>query len=321
MTWRSVVVPRFGAPDVLRVDVGEVPRPGPGELRVRVLAAGVAPADVQMRAGQYPGRIPPPPFVPGWDVAGIVDAVGPDVSGQWTGQAVVALVLRGGHTSHVCMPSGSVVPLPEGTDVPTAACLPLNYLTAHELVHQVARVRRGERVLVDGAPGGVGTALLDVAGRAGARTVGAASGDDRAIVTGYGADFVDRTDVAAFDAGFDPVGAGRHAAALRKGGRLVTCGFLGVLRDPHPRRSAARQLAQLRLRSLRPDGRRAVFYRLGVAARCDPARLHRTLTTLVADLAAGQLRPPPSVRFPLDEAAEAHRHVTSRTRGKVLLLP
>lgn len=325
MTRRSVVVDRFGDPDVLRVDVGEVPQPGPGELRLRVLAAGVASADIQMRAGNYPGRIPRPPFVPGWDVAGVVDAIGPGTTRHWMGRTVVALVLRGGHTSHLCLPSSGVVPLPAGVDVPSAACLPLNYLTAHELVHQVARVRQGERVLVLGAAGGVGTALLDVAGQAGARTVGTASGDDRTIVTDYGADFVDRTDAAGFDTGFDvvfdPVGAGRHAAALRPGGRLVSYGFLAALEDPHPRRSALRHLARLQLRSLRPDGRRAVFYRLSVAARRDPDRLHRTLTTLVADFAAGRLRPLPGVRFPLDEAAEAHRLLTNRARGKVLLLP
>ena len=320
MTRRSVVVLRFGDPDVLCVEVGALPEPGPGEVRVRVLAAGVAAADAQMRAGRYPGGNPRPPFVPGWDVAGVVDAVGPGTDRRWLGRPVVALVLRGGHTSHLCVSSAVAVPLPDAVDVLEAACLPLNYLTAHELVHRVAGVRAGERVLVRGAAGGVGTALLDVAGRAGAHTAGAASGDDQAIVTGYGADFVDRAeDVAGFDVVFDPVGTGAHAA-LRPGGRLVTYGFLAALRDRHPRRSALRDMARLRLRSLRPGGPRTMFYRLSVAARRDPGRLQRNLTTLVGELAAGQLRPLRGPRLPFDEAAEAHRLVVGRTRGKILLL-
>jgi NADPH:quinone reductase len=325
MTRRSVVVRRFGDPDVLRVEVGAVPEPGPGELRVRVSAAGVASADAQMRAGRYPGGNPRPPFVPGWDIAGVVDAVGPGTARHWLGRPVVALVLRGGHTSHLCVPSAAAVPLPDTVDTLEAACLPLNYLTAHDLVHRVARVRAGERVLVRGAAGGVGTALLDVAGRAGARTVGAASGDDRAVVTAYGADFVDRADdISGFDVGFDvvfdPVGTGGHVAALRPGGRLVIYGFLAAIQDRHPRGSALRTMTRLRLRSLLPDGRRTMFYRLSVAARRDPGRLQRTLATLVDELAAGRLRPLRGARLPFDEAAEAHRLVAGRARGKVLLL-
>lgn len=135
---RRVVVTRTGGPEVLRVDTDDAPEPAPGQLRIRVTAAGVARADLLMRAGRYPGRAPAPPFTPGWDVTGVVDAVGPDVPIRLRGRRVVALTLTGGHASHVNAPAARVVELPDPIDEYAAACLPLTHVTAHELLHHVA---------------------------------------------------------------------------------------------------------------------------------------------------------------------------------------
>jgi NADPH:quinone reductase len=318
---RRVVITRTGGPDVLRVDTDDAPEPAPGHLRIRVTAAGVARADLLMRAGRYPGRAPAPPFTPGWDVTGVVDATGPHVPTWWRGRRVVALTLTGGHASHVCAPASSVVVLPDTVGEHDAACLPLTHVTAHELLHHVARVHPGERVLVHGAAGGVGTALLDLGRLLGADMYGVAAPRDRALVEEYGAQPVQRGREALHraDVVLDMIGGHTLRASwrsLRPCGRLVSYGFLST------RASPARDLLHLRLWNALPNGRRAAFYRLSTNARRHPDRIRTTLESLVTKLAEGRLHPQIAACVPLDEPAEAHRIADAATaRGKVLLVP
>ncbi|MEV4755589.1 zinc-binding dehydrogenase [Micromonospora sp. NPDC049559] len=318
---RRVVVTGTGGTDVLRVVTDEAPEPGPGQLRIRVTAAGVARADLLMRAGRYPGRTPVPPFTPGWDATGVVDAVGPHVPARWYGRRVTALTLTGGHASHVCVPADAPVELPDGVSEYVAACLPLTHLTAHELLHRVARARSGERVLVHGATGGVGTALLALGRRHGVELYGVAAARDHALVRSYGAEPVDRDQpvLPRVDVVFDMVGGATLGAswrALRRGGRLVSYGFLSATARPPV------DLARLRLWNTLPGGRRAAFYRLSRAARRHPERVRTALETLVGLVGAGALEPRLAARVPLDEPAEAHRLADgSPSRGKVLLVP
>lgn len=332
---RRILVDRVGGPEVLRVGIDDVPEPGPGQALVRVLAAGVARADLLMRAGRYPGRAPRPPFVPGWDVTGVVEALGPGAPGGWLGRRVTALVLTGGNASHACVAVDDLIPLPDGIDMELAACLPLNYVTAYEMLRQAAGVREGERVLVYGAAGGVGTALLDVARNFGARPYGVASSRDRHVVESFGARFLDRdagTSVAAptvhavihggADVVLDPLGGAslrRSWHALRPGGRLVSYGFLAAEGSGGAHMVAS--LLRLRMWSLLPNGRRATFYRLSVATRRHPARVRAALTTLVSELDAGRLRPLIAAHVPLDRPARAHQLADGHVRGKVLLIP
>jgi len=142
-THRRVVVGRRGGPDVLRVVEEPVPEPRPGEVRVRVRAAGVAFADVLMREGMYQGT-PKPPFTPGYDVAGIVDA---DAGGWKKGQGVVALTRIGGYAEYACVPEAALVAAPPELDPAATVSLVLNYLTAYQMLHRMARVAAGERSL------------------------------------------------------------------------------------------------------------------------------------------------------------------------------
>lgn len=290
---RRVIIPRTGDPTVLRVVPAPVPEPGPGQLRIRVAAAGVARADLLMRSGHYPGRTPGLPFTPGWDVAGTVEAIGPDVPAHRLGRRVVALTLTGGHASHVLAPAALAVELPPDMSDYTAASLPMSYVTAHELLHHVAAVRPGERMLVHGASGAVGRAL---------RELGALAG---AVEAGDG----ERADVV-----FDPIGGATLRASwrsLRPGGRLVSYGFLGG-GSPLP------DLLRIRAWNVLPNGRRAAFYRLSRAAARHPERIRSALAAVVADR---RLRPRVSAQVPLDDVARAHRLVDARPPGKVLLIP
>src|SRR6266511_400858 len=159
MRHTRIVVTHYGGPDALRVVEEECPEPKDGEVRVRVLAAGVSLPDIMAREGVHP-ETPPVPFTPGWDLVGVVDRLGAGVPGVQPGQMVAAMPIHGAYAGFVCLPQHELVPVPPGLDAAEAVCLVLNYITAHQMMHRVAKVRPGQRALIHGAAGGVGTALL-----------------------------------------------------------------------------------------------------------------------------------------------------------------
>jgi NADPH:quinone reductase-like Zn-dependent oxidoreductase len=239
---KRVVVGHFGGPEVLRVVEDEIPRPGPGEARIRVLAAGVSLTDAQLRAGTYLG-VPNPPFTPGYEVVGVVDDLGSRCSRLHVGNRVAALTAYGGYAEYVCVPEVEAVDVPEGLDPAEVVGLVLTYGTAYQMLHRSAHVQAGESVLVHGAAGRVGVAVLELGALAGLRLYGTASDRDRAAVERLGAvaidyrheDFLARVRQLTGD-GVDVVldGIGgttsiRSFRALRPGGRLVVYGHYAML--------------------------------------------------------------------------------------------
>jgi D-arabinose 1-dehydrogenase-like Zn-dependent alcohol dehydrogenase len=158
---KRVVVDHFGGPEVLRVVEDDDPRPGPGEVRVMVLAAGVSFTDAQLRAGTYLG-VPKPPFTPGYELVGAVEELGPDCSRLREGDRVAALTAWGAYAERVCVPEANAVEVPEDLDPAEVVSLVLTYMTAYQLLHRVAMAKSGETVLVHGAAGRVGTAVLEL---------------------------------------------------------------------------------------------------------------------------------------------------------------
>src|SRR5512138_813819 len=156
-----IVVTHYGGPDALQVLEEECPEPKDGEVRVRVLAAGVSLPDVMAREGVHP-ETPPVPFTPGWDLVGVVDRLGAGVSGVKPGDSVAAMPIHGAYAGFVCLPEHELVPVPPGLDAAEAVCLVLNYITAYQMMHRTAKVGAGQRALIHGAAGGVGTALLQL---------------------------------------------------------------------------------------------------------------------------------------------------------------
>ena len=230
MRQRRVVVAHYGGPEVLRIVDEECPQPEPGDVRVRVLAAGVSLPDVMMREGVHP-ETPRLPFTPGWDLVGVVDRLGAGVSGVEPGQLVAALPIHGAYAEFVCLHQRELVPVPPELDPAEAVSLVLNYVTAQQMLHRLAKVRRGQRVLIHGAAGGVGHFATQLARWHGAHVIATASGDGTEVARGLGAHEVfDRAVdldgvLEPVDLVFDTAGGAsleRSPALVRDGGRLVS---------------------------------------------------------------------------------------------------
>ena len=331
-TSRAVLLERTGGPEVLRVVERSTPRPGAGEVLVRVRAAGIAFAQVMMRRGTYP-YTPPFPFTPGAEVAGEIVALGGEVHDRRIGEQVAAFTGTGGYAEYALVRAGDVVRVPDGLDAAAVAALPMNYVTAYQLLHRAAAVRAGDTVLVHGATGGVGTALLQLAREAGVRVVGTASPRKLGLVRELGAIALDYTagDVASraralvgpVDVVLDPMG-GDHLleshAALRPGGRLVSYGFQA------PGADTPEGIATLRQRIAawndEPGGIRAQLYSLGALYRTDPTAVRDDLAHLVGLLAAGAIEPVIAARLPLTDVVRAHEQLEAGGfAGKLVLVP
>ncbi len=331
---RRVVVTKHGGPEVLRVVEDRAPAPGPSELRLRVRATGVAFADVYARRGVYPGA-PPPPFTPGFDAVGEVDAVGAGVDRRWIGRRVAVLSERGGNATHLCWPASLAVPVPDGVDDAEAAALVLNYVTAHQMLARVAAVPGGGTILMHALAGGVGTAMMELAALSQIRVIGTAGAQNHALVRAHRGEPIDyrREDFvlrarelapAGVDAAFDGIGGAhlsRSYATLAPRGTLVSFGFQSAVSGSSALATAPTFL-RLALLALRPDRRRVRFYAIARRARRRPRELVADLGSLFALLAEGRLRPLIAARLPLERAGEAHAALEAGgAAGKFVLMP
>src|SRR5437762_2302614 len=188
---KRVIVDHYGGPEVVKVVEVDLPKPGQGEVRVRVLAAGVSFTDSQLRAGTYIPGGPKPPFTPGYELVGLVEELGPGCSRLHVGDRIGALTVWGADAESVCVPEAGAVEVPENLDPAEVVSLVFTYMTAYQVLHRTAKVRRGETVLVHGAAGRVGTAVLELGAAAGLRMYGTCSARDRAAVERLGAVAID----------------------------------------------------------------------------------------------------------------------------------
>ena len=240
---KRVIVDHYGGPEVVKVIDDQVPRPGPGEVRVKVLAAGVSYTDAMLRAGSYLG-VPKPPFTPGYELVGVVEELGPGCSRLRVGDHIGTLTVWGADAERVCVLEANAVEVPEDRDPAEVMSLVFTHMTAYQLLHRTARVKSGETVLVHGAAGRVGTAVLELGAVAGLRMYGTCSARDCAAVERLGAvaidyrneDFLVRvrelTGGEGVDVALDGFGGGlslRSFRALRPGGRLVVFGHSGTV--------------------------------------------------------------------------------------------
>ena len=312
-TYRAVMLTKKGGPEVLQLVELPVEPPGPGQLRVRVRAAGVGATDLIMLRGNYPFA-PKIPFVPGYEVAGEVEAIGPGVTGFEVGQRVAALTVYGAFAELIVRESEHFLPIPEGVSDRDAAAVILNFGTAWQMIHRVAQVRPGQTALVTGAAGGVGTAALQLLRLVGVKTYGAASAAKHGTVRSLGAtpiDYragpVDRL-VRALEPGgvnyaFDAVGGANIGAcigALRPGGTLVGFGFMGASGMLSQAAMFANIFIGARLR-----GRVGKFYGITMLYRKDPKPLREDLLKIFVLLAGNKIDPLVSRTFPLAEARQA----------------
>src|SRR5512140_2297931 len=190
MKHTRIIVTHYGGPDALQVLEEECPEPRQGEVRVRVQAAGVAMPDIMAREGIHP-ETPPVPYTPGWDLVGVVDKLGNSVSGIELGQVVTAMPIHGTYAEFICLPQSELIPVPSGLDPAEAVSLVLNYITAYQMLHRSGKVRQGQRVLIHGAAGGVGTALLQLGRLAGLEMYGTCSSRGAQAVSDLGGTPID----------------------------------------------------------------------------------------------------------------------------------
>ncbi len=344
MKYTRIIVTHYGGPDALRVLEEECPEPKVGEVRVRVLAAGVSLPDIMAREGIHP-ETPPLPFTPGWDLVGVVDRLGDGISGIEAGQIVAALPISGAYAEFVCLPQGELVPVPSGLDAAEAVSLILNYVTAYQMLHRSAKVRSGQRVLIHGAAGGVGSALLQLGRLAGLEMYGTCSSRGASAVSDLGGipidyqhqDFVQeirRITSEGVDVVFDSMGGThiwRSREALRPGGTVVAYGLTGSLRGG--RLASGRSSGRHRLRGiaifglyiaggwLLPGRKRVVPYSIQWLKRLRPALFRQDLIALFDLLQQKKLKPLIARRFPLSEARNAHEFLgKGGVIGKIVLV-
>ncbi len=335
MHYRHVVITHHGGPGVLQIVVDECPEPQVGEVRIRVLATGVAFTDVLVREGLYPG-LPKVPFTPGYEIVGIVDQLGPEVEDLKTGQRVVALTVVGGYSEFICVPAAECVLVPDGVDSAEAVSLVLQYVTAYQLLHRIAKVQAGNRILIHGAAGGVGTALLELGHLIDLQMYGTDSATKQDLIANLGAVPIDyqqkdfrqeirRLAPEGVDVVFDSIG-GRHLLqsyqTLRSNGQLVSYGFSSALANQRGRLlKLGSSMGLLTLLKLWPDGQKAVFYSIADLKQRQPDWFQEDLKILLDLLANGSIQPIIADRLPLEDAAHAHELLDqSDVRGQLVLL-
>jgi NADPH:quinone reductase-like Zn-dependent oxidoreductase len=335
MKYKHVVITRIGGPEVLQMVEDEVPEPKAGEVRVKILATGAALTDVLMREGLYPG-VPKLPYSPGYDIVGLVDKQGPGVSQPSLGEHVLALTVTGGYSEFICLPAAELVAVPTGVDPIKAVCLVLHYVTAEQMLHRVAQVTPGQKILIHGAAGGVGTALLQLGKLAGLEMYGTASRAKHALVEELGGipiDYKEEDFVARIrnltgdgvDVVFDAMGGPhlwRSYKALRSGGKLVSYGAHSALASKGGKLlKAASGFVLLGLFNLIPDGRKTAFYSIETFKKQHPNWFREDLTHLLDLLAHGQIQPVIAQQIPLAEAARAHEWLDrAAVQGQIVLL-
>jgi NADPH:quinone reductase-like Zn-dependent oxidoreductase len=330
----EILLPGIGEPESLEVRTRDLPEPEPGQALVRVEATGVSFAEQQMRRGKYYDQ-PPFPFVPGYDLVGVVER------GPLAGQRVAALTKVGGWADRVLLDAADLVPVPSGLDPVAVETVVVNGITAWRMLHRSARVRAGQTIVVLGAAGGVGSTLVQIARHAGVRVIGTAGAAQLDRVRELGAEPINyrSEDVPArvrelapdgVAAVFDHVGGSGIVDSWRmlaRGGTLVSYGTASTRDVPgNPRVPVLRLLGRLTAWNLLPNGRRATFFNLWAGRRLRPARyraqLREDLGAVLELLAAGAITPQVARRFPLTDAVAALRYAEAGgIAGKVILEP
>lgn len=340
---KAIVIDRPGSYDRLQLREQPDPQPAPGEVRLRVQHAGINYADCVIRMGLYESakRLVGWPITPGFEVAGVVDALGAGVEGWQPGERALGLTLFGGYADTLCLPAAQLFRIPAALDTAQAAALPTIFLTAWFALRELAHVRPGERVLIHSAAGGVGSAAVQLARQAGAEVTAVVGGaHKRELPRALGAQHVivkseqdlwheaHRIAPGGYDVILDPNGVetlGRSYAALAPLGRLLIYGFHTML----PRTGGRPNWPKLAWDWLRTprfdplkltvDNRSVLGFNLSfLSERSD--LLIPAMRQILAGIECGDLHPPPVAIYPLAEVARAHRDLESgQTQGKLVL--
>jgi NADPH:quinone reductase-like Zn-dependent oxidoreductase len=327
MKYKTVVATRRGGPEVLQIAENDLHAPSARQVRLKILATCVCLPDVQARYGQSP-YAPKTPFVPGYAVVGCVDALGEGVTQAVVGDRAAALTVYGGYAEYIFLSEEQLIPVPSTLDPAEAVTLILNYMVAYQTLHRSAQVKAGDKVLIIGASGGIGTAFLQLGRLAGLKMYGLASRNKHALLTEYGAvpidyhtqDFVEvirQAEPEGLDAVLDGIGGDyfdRGVAVLRRGGVYVEYG------NPLSFSSMLRLVGRVLLFNLLPNGKSARLYGTGLS-RFNRRPFLADWAALFKLLEEGKIKPVLVKKFPILEAAQANRLLESgQVAGNVVLV-
>ena len=330
---RVLQVKEFGGPEGLEVVESQLPTAGRGEVRVRVLAASVNYTDVLIRRRLYPQTIRlKPPFVLGYDVVGAIDQLGDGADGFHVGDIVADMPVTGSYADYRLLRVGDLTLVPPTVDAAEAATLILSWMTAYQLLHRSAQVTRGQRVLVHGAGGAVGQALVVLGKLAGLEVWGAARGEHAAVIRAIGATPIDyeredftRVLQGGFDVVFDGIGEDgyrRSFAALRPGGLLLAIGFSASVQAKQGLRTIMTAIARMYLWRFLPGGKHARFYSINAMRARHPAWFREDLAKLLGMLDTDVICPRVAERISFDQLVDAQRRIEAGgLQGKLVLCP
>jgi len=337
MKYKHISIPQFGGPENLSlVEKDDFREPQDNDVRVKVLAAGVSFADILMREGIHPeswnlGRAP---FTPGWDIVGVVEKLGDKVSKWQTGQMVTALPIVGGYSEYIFLPSDELIPVPQGLDPAEAVSLVLNYTTAYQMLHRCAHIKEGERILMYGATGGVGTALLELGTLVNLKMYGTASHSKHNIISGLGGIPIDYKSVDLVqeinkvtsndnddgERGVDAVFHGIRGISLKSSYDLLRSGGRLVAYGPFSPTDIGDWMMMFTL-NLVPDNRTFLLYSIQTLKRIKPDWFYEDLTLLLNLLEQKKIKPIVAARMPLNQAAQAHELLAGGSvQGKIVLI-
>lgn len=335
---QQVFISSTGGPDKLVLRESPDPQPTADQLRIRVKASGINFADILARKGLYPDA-PKLPAVVGYEVAGTVDAAGPQASGDWIGKPVFALTRFGGYADTVCVPQTQVFEKPAQLTFEQCAAIPVNYLTAWQLMVIVGSLSKDETILIHNAGGGVGLAAIDIGRHIGARMIGTASAGKHAFLKERGLheaidytrgdwtpELMRLTDNRGVELVLDPLGGAhwkKSYRALRHTGRLGMFGISTASESSLPGVlklvSVAIGLPWFNPIPLMNDNRSVFGVNLGHMWH-ENAKIRTWFKALIDGVAAGWIRPHVDRTFPLAQAGEAHAYIEARRNtGKVVL--
>lgn len=326
---QRILVSQIGTPDQMHLIEEVLQKPQANQVMVKILTAGVAFADILIRYGDYPG-VPKPPITPGYDLIGEVLWVGSEVSSVVSGDHVAALTVFGAYSRYINIPAEWLVKIPRGIDPIKAAALTLNYVTAYQMLHRIAKAQTGNKVLIHGASGGVGTALMQLGRLTNLEMIGTASRKNHAVLEKFGVtpidyhshDFSEILTTNPVDIVFESVGGTnlrKSLSVLKRGGKMIVYGARTSIQNQKFKKGVMlNSIVQSIFYNMIPNGKTVQFY--AINARKDTSQFREDLSKLLELLKHGEIDPIIDSVYPLEQAAAANQKMENGVhQGKIIL--
>lgn len=332
MSYKKIIITKFGDPEVMQlVEESSLPEPKSGEVRVKVLKTSANFTDIMIRKGKYPDVKDKPPFSLGYDMIGVVDKLGKDVEEFQVGDRVADMTVIGAYSEYICLPAEKLTKLPDSIDESEAVTLILSYMTAYQMLHRIAKITEGKSILIHGAGGAVGIAILQLGKLLNLKIYGTASKSKHDLVKKHGGipidyrneDFEKRiqelTD-GGVDGVFDPIGGEnfkKSFKSLKSGGKLVAFGFYNAVMGKGG--SIPMDFMRIMLWNILPNRKSASFFSIGGLRKKHPEWFKKDLKVLFELLKKGDIKPEISNHFTLEKAKEVHEKIEeAELKGKII---